>query len=167
MTKKNQLIKTTKKTEYKSDFDEIIHNFALMGMRRVDIANAFGITRDMLIEWEIRHPTFRRAYETGGAIADGRVMRAIFDSAIGDVEVREVKEVQIKDKIVELTTIKTKEPNMSAAALYMRSRQLAGATFGMVEVDPDEDAASREREIDEDTIKELVPRLLDGIEDEY
>jgi hypothetical protein len=53
------------------------------GKTLADIAEHFGVNRDTITEWQIRHPEFSAAIELGREDASDAVERALFERARG------------------------------------------------------------------------------------
>lgn len=56
---------------------------AAKGLTRAEVAKRLGIHRDTLVEWEKAHAEFSDALSRGNEAADDRVVRALYDRAIG------------------------------------------------------------------------------------
>ena len=70
-------------TSYKPDYDELAHNYCLLGATNEDLAGFFGVTRRTVDNWIATHPDFADAVHRGRAAADAVVVRALFDRARG------------------------------------------------------------------------------------
>src|SRR5260370_17262774 len=70
-------------TSYKSEHCELAHNYCLLGATNEVLGDFFGVTSRTIDNWIATHPDFADALHRGRAVADARVVRALFDRACG------------------------------------------------------------------------------------
>ena len=70
-------------TSYKPDYDELAHNYCLLGATNEDLAGFFRVTRRTVDNWMATHPDFAQAVQQGRAAADAVIARSLFDRAKG------------------------------------------------------------------------------------
>jgi len=68
-------------TLYKPEYCELAHNYCLLGATNEVLGDFFGVTRRTIQNWIATHPDFAEAVRRGRAVADARVVRALFDRA--------------------------------------------------------------------------------------
>jgi hypothetical protein len=66
-------------TSYKPEYGELAHNYCLLGATNEVLAGFFGVTRRTIQNWIATHPDFADAVHRGRAVADGVIVRALFD----------------------------------------------------------------------------------------
>jgi hypothetical protein len=75
--------KRGRKSSYSPKYDELAHNFCLLGATDEQLAENFGVTRKTLQSWKRKHPKFLSAIKSGKNLADAEIARSLFDRAKG------------------------------------------------------------------------------------
>jgi len=70
-------------TLYKPEYIELAHNYCLLGATNEVLGNFFGVTRRTIQNWIAAHPDFADAVHRGRRVADGVIVRALFERAKG------------------------------------------------------------------------------------
>ena len=70
-------------TLYKPEHCELAHNYCLLGTTNEVLGDFFGVTSRTIDNWIATHPDFADEVHRGRAVADARVVRALFDRACG------------------------------------------------------------------------------------
>jgi hypothetical protein len=86
MTKRkppDQLQKRGRKSTFDKRFIDVAKRMAYLGATDQDLAVAFGVTIKCIIEWRAKHPQFGDALKIGKEQADVRVVRALYQRAVG------------------------------------------------------------------------------------
>jgi hypothetical protein len=99
---------------------------AQLGATDPEIADFLGVTRQTMHNWKLVHPEFADALRLGKAPADERVIRSLYQRAIG-FHYTEQKAVKIKvgpdEERIELVEIEHYVPGDTAACgLWLRNR---------------------------------------------
>ncbi len=74
---------TGRPTDYKSTYDELAHNYSLMGATNDQLAGFLGVTSRTIGNWIANHESFATAVHDGRALADSRVARSLYGRAVG------------------------------------------------------------------------------------
>ncbi len=107
---------------YRSDYDRISYQFALLGASELQIAEALGISESTLNGWKRDHPEFLASLRRGQEAADAQVAESLFRRAIGCshpdfIISRNGGEVTLTE------TTKHYPPDTSAAIFWLKNRQ--------------------------------------------
>ena len=70
---------------------EQVHNFALLGMNDVEIAEELGVSHETVYAWKRQHPEFSEALSQGKVRADGKIALSLYKRAAGEVKMPAVK----------------------------------------------------------------------------
>ena len=70
-------------TIYKPECCELAHNYCLLGATNEVLGDFFGVTSRTVDNWIATHPEFADAVKRGRAVADGVIVRALFERAKG------------------------------------------------------------------------------------
>src|SRR6516162_867267 len=68
---------------YHQAFLELAYNLTLLGCVDEDLARVFEVSRETIVHWFANKPGFAEAVKAGKDQADSRVVRALFQRAIG------------------------------------------------------------------------------------
>ncbi len=71
------------KSQFHPTFVTTAYEQCLLGQSEAEIADIFGISQRQLITWKNQHPAFAKAFQRGGALADGKVAKALLKRAVG------------------------------------------------------------------------------------
>ena len=72
-----------RKTDYKLKFCETAAELYGNGATDIEVADALGVHVSTLYRWHAKHPEFREASELGKEAADRRVVRSMYNRAVG------------------------------------------------------------------------------------
>ena len=64
-------------TSYKPEYNELAHNYCLLGATNEVLGDFFGVTRCTIQNWIATHPDFAKAVRRGRAVADGRMFATV------------------------------------------------------------------------------------------
>lgn len=70
-------------TSYKPGYGALAHNYCQLGATNEELGRFFGVTRRTVDNWIATIPEFAAAVRDGKAIANAKVVRALYDRAIG------------------------------------------------------------------------------------
>jgi hypothetical protein len=109
-------------TLYKPEHCELAHNYCLLGATNEVLGDFFGVTSRTIDNWIAAHPDFADAVHRGRAVADARVVRALFDRACGfSHEVSRTTLYRGKEQTV--TNTVSYPPDTQACMFWLRNRQ--------------------------------------------
>ena len=74
---------TGRPTDYKSTYDELAHNYCLMGATNEQLADFLGVSSRTIGNWIANHESFAIAVHDGRALADAKVARSLYGRALG------------------------------------------------------------------------------------
>jgi hypothetical protein len=107
-------------TLYKPAYDELGHNYYLLGATNEVLAGFFGVTRRTIQNWIATHPDFADTVHRGRAVAV--VVRALFDRAKGfSHKVSRTTLYQGKERTI--TNTVSYPPDTQACMFWLRNRQ--------------------------------------------
>lgn len=106
---------------YKPEFVQQAAEQCVAGATLMELADFFGVSLSTIKEWRNVHPEFSTATKVGGAVADSRVERSLFERANGyshpDVHISAGKE-----GVTVTPIIKHYPPDTAAAFIWMKNR---------------------------------------------
>lgn len=70
-------------TSFKPEYVEQARKLCLLGATDQEMADFFGVALSTLNLWKLRHPEFSESLTEGKEVADARVVRSLYQQAIG------------------------------------------------------------------------------------
>ena len=121
--KKKPAAKKTKRgvgrpTKWKDEYLPIVKNMALLGLNDLEMAQVLDVKEDTFYRWKREKSEFSEALKEGKEIADGKVVRALYERALGYVV---TEDRIIRDEVVTLE--RQLPPDTPAATLWLKNRQ--------------------------------------------
>ena len=117
------------KPKYNAQYhDDWAWSLAAMGATNEDIASAIGVSKRTIIRWAKEHESFGKALSEGKAVSDARVIRSLYQSAIG-YDYEEKKRIVEIDKdgntkpVKVETTTKHVPGSVAAQCFWLKNRQ--------------------------------------------
>ena len=109
---------------YHDGIPEQVYNMGLLGLSNEQIANALGIELCTIYEWANTYPKLADALYESREIADGKVVRSLYERAVG-AKVLEVKTFfdEKTGTVVKENVIKEFPPEVGAAMSWLKNRQ--------------------------------------------
>ncbi len=113
------------RTRYRREFADMVYELRLLGLLDEDLARVFGVkSQDSILQWRQRYPDFAERYEAGGALADAKVVRALFSRAVGMTYTTQRAVTLSKGQGVEVVTVtETLPPDVKAQELWLSRRR--------------------------------------------
>ena len=111
-----------KNSKYKTEYDELAYNYALLGVTDKQLAEFFDVSEVTINEWKKVHPSFLKSLKDGKSTADAQVARSLFKRALG-FSVSEEKQEDGTNGSKTTTTIKEVAPDTTAAIFWLKNRQ--------------------------------------------
>ena len=109
-------------TSYKPEYNELAHNYCLLGATNEVLGDFFGVTSRTIDNWIAAHPDFADAVYRGRAVADAVVVRALFERAKGfSHQVSRTTLYRGKEQTV--TNTVSYPPDTQACMFWLRNRQ--------------------------------------------
>ena len=109
-------------TLYKTEYCELAHNYCLLGATNETLGEFFGVTRRTIQNWIAAHPAFADAVYKGRAVADGVIVRALFERAKGFSHQVTRTTLYRGDKQTVTNTV-SYPPDTQACMFWLRNRQ--------------------------------------------
>ena len=109
-------------SKYKPELCEIANRLVQIGLTDEEIGHSFGVCERTINDWKHEHVEFSAAMQLGKDIADERVARALYKSAVGYTKI--VKKAISSGK--EIKVVEYEEyfpPNAGAAAKWLTVRR--------------------------------------------
>ena len=117
------------KTKYNALYhDDWAWSLAAMGATNEEIANAMSISKRTVIRWAKEHESFGKALVEGKGVSDAKVVRSLYERAIG-YEYEEEKKINGYDKNGNMRLVKTEKtkkcvpPDVTAQIFWLKNRQ--------------------------------------------
>lgn len=112
-----------KNSKYKSEYDELAYNYALLGATDRQMAEFFDVSEVTINEWKKVHPSFLKSMSGGKSQADALVAKSLFHRALGyshpETKIA-TRDGQITDT---LDVVKHYAPDTAAASFWLKNRQ--------------------------------------------
>ena len=109
-------------TSYKPDYCTQAHNYCLLGATNEDLAGFFDVTRRTIDNWIASHADFAAAVRSGRVVADMRVVRCLYERAVGwQQTVERTVLLQGKEKV--LKNVVNHPPDVRACIFWLRNRR--------------------------------------------
>jgi hypothetical protein len=109
-------------TLYKSEYNELAHNYCLLGATNEVLAGFFDVAPRTVDNWIATHPDFADAVRKGRAQADAVVVRALFDRATGFSH-KVTRTTLYQGKEHTITNTVSYPPDTQACMFWLRNRQ--------------------------------------------
>jgi len=112
-----------RKSEFKSEYIELVFKYALLGATDVEMADFFGVTERTFNTWKKSFPEFLQSIKRGKAIADANVVSKLYSRAIG-YDYQEIHVEKKGRKVVSRRTLnKHMAPETTAQIFWLKNRQ--------------------------------------------
>lgn len=108
-------------TKYKSEYDDLAHNYCLLGATNARLAEFFEVDESTIDLWIVTHGSFSGAIKAGRAEADARVAKALYSRATGyshpDTHIS-----NFQGEITVTPITKHYPPDTAAAFIWLKNR---------------------------------------------
>jgi hypothetical protein len=109
-------------TLYQPEYNELAHNYCLLGATNEVLGDFFGVTSRTIDNWIATHPDFADAVYRGRAVADAVVVRALFERAKGFSH--QVSRTTLYQGVEHtITNTVSYPPDTQACMFWLRNRQ--------------------------------------------
>jgi hypothetical protein len=109
-------------SKFKPEFTEQARKLCRLGATDGEMADFFGVVVSTFHLWKLQHPEFAKALKAAKAAADERVVRSLYQRAVGyeheDVDIRVVAGKLTKTKLR-----KHYPPDTTACIFWLKNRQ--------------------------------------------
>lgn len=115
-------------TVYNAQYhDDWAWSLAVRGCTDAEIAKAMHVTRKTICSWKNEHKTFAKALAEGKEIADSKIERSLYNSAMGYYVDEEERLIEVnKDGTTKLGDLRTKKryipPSVTAQIFWLKNR---------------------------------------------
>jgi hypothetical protein len=109
-------------SDYRAAYDDMVYKLRLAGLSVDVICSIMTTTNDRLELWREKIPSFREAWEEGGALADANVARKLYARATGYEHVV-TKLFQYRGEVIEKDYVEKFAPETGAAMAWLTNRQ--------------------------------------------
>lgn len=111
-------------TKFKPEFVNVAQSMCRLGATNIEVSDALGIELRTLYRWQAENKPFATALKVGKEIADERVKRSLYASAVGyehdEVDIRVVGAQIVKTKVR-----KFYPPVPTSAIFWLKNRDSA------------------------------------------
>ena len=76
-------VKIGRPTSYQESFDLLVKRLSMLGLTDAQVAEVIGVTPQVLLDWDKRHPSFRQARTSGKLLVDVEVAESLHKRATG------------------------------------------------------------------------------------
>lgn len=108
---------------YLPNYEQQVRAIAMRGGTDDEIADAFGVPRELFGKWKEAYPSFCEAIENGRSQADGEVLVALHKKATGGYTLPHTEIVAYRGEIQEVQLVKHFGPDTEACRLWLKHRQ--------------------------------------------
>jgi len=108
-------------TKYKAEFAKQAAKLCHLGATDADLADFFGVTTRTIMNWSAQYPGFFHALKSSKAAADNRVVRSLYQRAIG-YEYDAVKIFQYEGSPVVVPYREKVAPDTVACIFWLKNR---------------------------------------------
>jgi len=112
----------TRPMKWKPEFAEIIMRCCAQGMTDAEAARIVGVSPNLIWKWRQLKPELKKAMDHWRAQADERVVRSLYERAIGYTYEAEVIKV-IGERVVRVKTLEHVPPDVRAAETWLMNRR--------------------------------------------
>jgi hypothetical protein len=109
-------------TKFKPEFTDQAKKLCKLGATDAEMASFFGVVVSTFHLWKLQQPGFAKALKDAKVAADERVVRSLYQRAIGyehdDVDIRVVK-----GRVVKTQLRKHHPPDTTACIFWLKNRQ--------------------------------------------
>lgn len=112
-------------TLYKTEYDEVVYRFAILGYEDDELAQFLGISRDTLYEWMKRHQTFSDSRARGKEKSNSEVEAALRERALGYTHKTEKVFLGPGGQIVTHVSDQHYPPDAKSVELWLNNRSPA------------------------------------------
>ena len=126
MTKKkdpSDLLDKGAPTKFREEYCEQARKLCLLGYTDEELADFFGVCTSTIDNWKNEYPDFMGSITAGKDPADGNVVNALYNRALGATTTEGYKEVIEGVVVEEKTTTKEYPPDTAACKLWLMNRQ--------------------------------------------
>lgn len=113
-------------TDYDPKYCVIAKKMCELGAIDIDLAEAFGVTKQTINNWKLKHPDFFDSVKLGKASVDERVKEALVHRALGyshpEDDIRTISKGDGISKIVITPTTKHYPPDSTACIFWLKNR---------------------------------------------
>lgn len=106
---------------FKKEFAEQARKLCLLGATDVEVANFFEVSTQTIDNWKVKHPEFFGALKAGKKEADDRVVRSLYQRAVGYSH-PETKFFQNAGEVITAETMKHYPPDTTACIFWLKNR---------------------------------------------
>lgn len=118
----DQIVSKTRPIEYRKEFPAIAKKMCQLGATDADLADAFDVNITTIWRWQGRFPKFAKALEVGKDPADERVVRSLYQRAVG-YSYDSVRIHQYEGKPVVTPFVEHVPPDPGAAKTWLVNRR--------------------------------------------
>lgn len=112
---------------YKPEFVEQARKLCELGATDAEIANFFEVDTRTIYRWKNEHPDFCQALVIGKEICDERVVRSLYNRAVGfdytEQEAIKTKKSQHEETVEVVDVVKHSPPDTAAARYWLNNRK--------------------------------------------
>lgn len=109
---------------YSDGVDRVAYKMRLLGANETSIAEAIGCSTEQLTAWRHEHPSFAKAWNEGGELADAEIAKAFYRRAKGYSHPAERIFYDAKaGEVVRAEYIEHYPPDTAAAIRWLANRQ--------------------------------------------
>jgi hypothetical protein len=109
-------------TDYDPEFAEIAKSMCELGATTYELAKEFGVTTSTIWRWAVQHEEFCSAIKVGKDQADERVVKSLFERAVGYTFESE-KIVSYEGQVTRVPIIEHVPPDPGAAKMWLTNRR--------------------------------------------
>ncbi len=111
------------RTKYKEEYVDQAEKLSAMGATDAEIAHFFDVSVPTLSSWAAIHEDFGAALQKGGAVADERVKRSLYQRAIGySYESEKIIYDAKRGEVIRVPIVEHVPPDVTAQIFWLKNR---------------------------------------------
>lgn len=111
-------------SKYKPEYCKQAEKLCALGATDVELADFFGVSINTIDNWKVRYPEFLGALKEAKDIANQRVVRSLYQRAVGYTFESE-KVFQFQGQIIRADTREHVPPDTTAQIFWLKNRKSA------------------------------------------
>jgi hypothetical protein len=114
--------KRGRKPAWRDGYLEQARKLAVLGLTDAEMAKFLGVSLRTFMHWKISNPEFLHALKEGKEVADLRVVRSLYERAVGySVEIEKI--FCCRGKVIRVKTVEQYPPDTTSMIFWLRNRR--------------------------------------------
>jgi transposase-like protein len=114
--------RTGRPSSYKPEYAKMVKHAARLGATDADLAKIFGVSDATIDNWKAQHPDFLGSSKRGKEEADARVIRSLYQRAVGYSYNAEKIFCDKNGKVTRVPYVQHVPPDVTAQIFWLKNR---------------------------------------------